>query len=177
LRLQLLSSNPRLQKVVQLAASKAGWGTPLPAGWGRGIALSDYFASTAVAEIAEVSVGSDYSVRVHRVVCAVDCGLVVNPTIAETQVEGAVVMGLTAALKGEITVANGQIQQHNFHDYPLLRMNEMPAIEVYFVPSTEQPTGLGEPGVPPIAPAVANAIFAATGRRIRRLPIRADDLR
>jgi isoquinoline 1-oxidoreductase subunit beta len=177
LRLHLLSSNPRLQRVVQLAASKAGWGTPLPAGWGRGMAVCDYFSQTVVAEVAEVSVASDYSVRVHRVVCAVDCGLVVNPTIAETQIEGAVVMGLSAALKGEITVAHGQIQQHNFHDYPLLRMNEMPTIEVYFVPSTDQPTGLGEPGVPPIAPAVANAIFAATGRRIRRLPIRAVDLR
>lgn len=177
LRLQLLGNNPRLQGVVRLAASKAGWGTPLPAGWGRGMAIYVYFSSTAVAEVAEVSVTSDYSVRVHRVVCAVDCGLVVNPTIAKTQIEGAVVMGLTAALKGEITVAHGQIQQHNFHDYPLLRMNEMPTIEVYFVPSTEQPTGLGELGLPPIAPAVANAIFAATGRRIRHLPILPDDLR
>jgi isoquinoline 1-oxidoreductase beta subunit len=141
------------------------------------MAVCDYFSQTVVAEVAEVSVASDYTVRVHRVVCAVDCGLVVNPTIAETQIEGAVVMGLSAALKGEITVAHGQIQQHNFHDYPFLRMNEMPTIEVYFVPSTDQPTGLGEPGVPPIAPAVANAIFAATGRRIRRLPIRTDDLR
>jgi len=177
LRMQLLSNNPRLQRVVQLAASKAGWGTPLSAGWGRGMACYAYFSSTAVAEVAEVSVASDNSVRVHRVVCAVDCGLVVNPTIAEAQIEGGVVYGLTAALKGEITVANGQIQQHNFQDYPLLRMNETPTIEVYFVPGTESPTGLGELGVPAIAPAVANAIFAATGRRIRRLPIQAADLR
>ncbi len=177
LRLHLLSSNSRLERVVQLAASKAGWSTPLPAGWGRGMAVCDYFSETVVAEVVEVSVASDYSVRVHRVVCAVDCGLVVNPTIAASQIEGAVVMGLTAALKGEITVAQGRIQQHNFYDYPLLRMHEMPTIEVYFVPSTDQPTGLGEPGLPPIAPAVANAIFAATGKRIRRLPIRADDLR
>lgn len=177
LRLRLLNNNARLRAVVQLAASKAGWGTALPAGWGRGIAVCDYFSETVVAEVAEVSVAPDYSVRVHRVVCAVDCGLVVHPTIAESQVEGAIVMGLTAALKGEITVGNGQIQQHNFYDYPLLRMNEMPKIEVYFVPSAENPTGLGEPGLPPIAPAVANAIFAATGKRIRRLPIRADDLR
>jgi isoquinoline 1-oxidoreductase beta subunit len=175
-RLQLLSNNPRLQGVVQLAASKAGWGTPLPVGWGRGIACYVYFSSTAVAEVAEVSVTSDNSLRVHRVVCAVDCGLVVNPTIAEAQIEGGVVYGLTAVLKGEITVANGQIQQHNFQDYPLLRMNEMPTIEVYFVPSTESPMGLGELGVPAIAPAVANAIFAATGRRIRHLPIRPADL-
>ena len=177
LRLQLLSSTPYLQKIVQLAASKSEWGTSLPAGWGRGMAVCDYFSGTAVVEVAEVSVASDYSVRVHRIVCAVHCGLVVNPTIAEAQIEGAVVMGLTAALKGEITVAHGQIEQHNFQDYPLLRMNEMPTIEVYFVPSTDSPTGLGEPAVPAIAPAVANAIFAATGRRIRRLPIRAADLR
>jgi isoquinoline 1-oxidoreductase beta subunit len=176
LRLQLLSNNPRLQGVVQLAASKAGWGTPLPASWGRGIAFYVYFSSTAVAEVVEVSIASDNSVRVHRVVCAVDCGLVVNPTIAEAQIEGGVVYGLTAALKGEITVANGQIQQHNFQDYPLLRMNEMPTIEVYFAPSTEPPTGLGELGVPAIAPAVANAIFAAIRLRIRRLPIRPSDL-
>jgi isoquinoline 1-oxidoreductase beta subunit len=175
LRLQLLSNNTRLQGVVQLAAHKAGWGTPLPAGWGRGMASYVYFSSTAVAEVAEVSVALDNSVRVHRVVCAVDCGLVVNPAIAEAQIEGGVVYGLTAALKGEITIANGQIQQHNFHDYPLLGMHEMPAVEVYFIPSTETPTGLGELGVPAIAPAVANAIFAATGRRIRRLPIRAAD--
>jgi isoquinoline 1-oxidoreductase beta subunit len=176
MRLQLLSNNPRLRGVVQLAASKAAWGTPLPAGWGRGIACYVYFSSTAVAQVAEVSVASDHSVRVHRVVCAVDCGLVVNPTTAEEQIEGGVVYGLTAALKGEISVANGQIQQHNFQDYPLLRMHEMPTIEVYFVPSTEPPTGLGELGVPAIAPAVANAIFAAIGRRIRRLPIQTADL-
>jgi len=177
LRLQLLGNNPRLQRVVELAANKAGWGTPLPSGWGRGMASYVYFSGTAVAEVAEVSVASDSALRVHRVVCAIDCGLVVNPTIAEAQIEGAVVMGLSAALKGEITVAHGQIQQHNFHDYPLLRMNEMPTIEVYFVPSTESPTGLGELGLPPIAPAIANAIFTATGRRIRHLPILAGNLR
>lgn len=179
LRLQLLGANSPLLEVTRLAASKAGWGTPLPAGWGRGMAICNYAlnSSTAVAEVVEVSVEPDYSVRVHRVVCAIDCGLVVNPAIAEAQIEGAVVFGLTAALKGEITVAHGQIQQHNFSDYPLLRMNEMPVIEVYFIPSTASPAGLGEPGLPPLAPALANAIFAATGRRIRRLPIRADDLR
>ena len=176
LRLQLLGKNPRLQGVLQLAASKAGWGTPLPAGWGRGIAVYTYASNTAVAEVVEVLVGSDASVRVQRVVCAVDCGLVVNPSIAEAQIEGAVVDGLTAALKGQITVANGQIQQHTFQDYPLLRMNEMPTIEIYFVPSTDGPYGLGEPALPPVAPALANAIFAATGRRIRRLPIQPEDL-
>lgn len=176
LRLQLLSNNARLQAVLQLAASKAGWGSPLPAGTGRGMALCVY-GNAAVAEVAEVSIASDYSVQVQRVVCAVDCGLVINPSIAEGQVEGAVVDGLTAMLKGEITVANGQIQQQSFRDYPLLRMNEMPATEVYFISSTDGPYGLGELGLPPIAPAVTNAIFAATGRRIRRLPIQADDLR
>jgi isoquinoline 1-oxidoreductase beta subunit len=125
----------------------------------------------------EASVGADGSVQVHRVVCAVDCGLVINPSIAEGQIEGAVVDGLTAALKGEITVANGQIQQRSFGDYPLLRINEMPTIEVYFVSSTDTPTGLGEPGLPPLAPALANALFAATGKRVRRLPMRPADLR
>ncbi|HEY7122660.1 MAG TPA: molybdopterin cofactor-binding domain-containing protein [Ktedonobacterales bacterium] len=174
LRVSLLSDNPSFLALVQLAASKAGWGTPLPAGWGRGIAFCSFSAktsSTAVAEVAEVSVEADGTARVQRVVCAVSCGLVVNPTIAESQIEGAIVEGLTVALNGQITVANGQIQQQNFHDYPLLRMNEMPTIEVYFLPSTDKPTGLGEPALPPIAPAVANAIFAATGRRIRRLPM------
>jgi isoquinoline 1-oxidoreductase beta subunit len=174
LRVSLLSNNPAFLALVQLAASKAGWGTPLPAGWGRGIAFCYFNAktsSTAVAEVAEVSVTSDGTVRVQRVVCAVACGLVVNPTIAESQIEGAIVEGLTVALNGQITVANGQIQQHNFYDYPLLRMSEMPVIEIYFVPSTDNPTGLGEPALPPIAPAVGNAVFAATGRRIRRLPM------
>jgi isoquinoline 1-oxidoreductase beta subunit len=176
LRLHLLKDSASLQAVVQLAASKAGWGTALPAGWGRGMALCNFKSETAVAEVAEVSVDSDGTVHVHRVVCAVDCGLVVNPAIAEAQIEGAVVYGLTAALHGEITVAHGQIQQRYFHDYPLLRMDEMPQIEVYFVPGGQSPSGLGEPALPPIAPAVANAIFAATGRRIRRLPIHPADL-
>jgi len=172
LRLKLAEGDPRLQAVLTLAATKAGWGTPLPAGWGRGIAACNFrISNTYVAEVAEVSFDADGSVRVHRVVCAVDCGLVVNPTFAQAQVEGAVIFGLTAALKGEITVAYGQIQQHNFSEYPLLRINESPSIEVYFVPSQEVPTGLGEPALPPIAPAVANALFAATGKRMRRLPI------
>ncbi len=172
LRLKLAEGDPRLQAVLTLAATKAGWETPLPAGWGRGIAACNFrISNTYVAEVAEVSLDADGSVRVHRVVCAVDCGLVVNPTLAQAQVEGAVIFGLTAALKGEITVAEGQIQQRNFSEYPLLRINESPSIEVYFVPSQDAPTGLGEPALPPIAPAVANALFAATGKRIRRLPI------
>jgi isoquinoline 1-oxidoreductase beta subunit len=175
----LLGGTPRLQAALDLAASKAGWaGAPLPAGRGRGIAACAYTdAGTYAAEVAEVTVASDGSVRVDRVVCAVDCGLVVNPAIAESQVEGAIVQGLSATLKSEITFAAGRVQQHNFDDYPLLRLSEMPTIEVYFVLSTEDPSGLGEPALPPLAPAVANAIFAATGKRLRRLPIHAADLR
>ena len=124
-----------------------------------------------VAEVAEVSVAGDGTVRVHRVVCAVDCGPVVNPSIVEAQMESGIVYGLTAALYGEIAIEGGRVKQSNFHDYPMLRMAEMPKIEVYIVPSTDAQGGVGEPGTPPIAPAVANAIFVATGKRIRKLPI------
>ena len=115
-------------------------------------------------------------VRVHRVVCALDCGLVINPDTVKAQMEGGIIFGLTAALKTEITLKNGRVEQDNFHDYQMLRMFESPEIEVHLVPSTENPTGVGEPGVPPVAPALVNAIFAATGKRIRRLPIRSSDL-
>lgn len=176
LRLKLLENNERLKAVTQLAASKANWGSSLPSGRGRGMAICNYFGEGVIAEVIEASLGPDHSVHVHRVVCAVDCGVVVNPDIAEAQIEGAVVFGLTAALKGEITVANGQIQQrHFFPDYPLLRIDEMPSIEVYFVANPDQPYGVGELGVPPTAPALANALFAITGRRIRHLPLRATD--
>jgi isoquinoline 1-oxidoreductase beta subunit len=156
--------------VLNLAAGKAGWGTPLPAGRARGIAVHKSFESY-VAEVAEVSVARDGTVRVHRVVCAVDCGPVVNPSIVEAQVQSAVVYGLTAALKGEITIANGRVVQGNFNDYQMVRMGEMPVIEVHIVPSEDAQGGIGEPGTPPIAPAVCNAIFALTGKRIRKLPI------
>jgi isoquinoline 1-oxidoreductase beta subunit len=176
LRRELLSKNPRHKAVLELAANRAGWGQPLSPGRHRGIAVAESFTSF-VAQVAEVSVGDDGKVRVHRVVCAVDCGQVVNPDIVKAQMEGAIVYGLSAALKGEITLKNGRVEQSNFNNYDLLRMNEMPAIEVHIVPSTEGPGGVGEPGVPPIAPAVVNAIFAATGKRIRQLPIRARDLK
>jgi isoquinoline 1-oxidoreductase subunit beta len=169
-RRALLSKAPRHLGVVELAASKAGWGTPLPAGHARGIAVHKSFDSY-VAEVAEVSIGSDGTPRVHRVVCAVDCGPVVNPGIVEAQMQSAIVYGLTAALFGEITIDRGRVQQSNFHDYLMLRMNGMPAVEVYIVPSTDSQGGVGEPGTPPIAPAVCNAIFALTGKRIRRLPV------
>jgi isoquinoline 1-oxidoreductase beta subunit len=174
-RRDLLSKKPRHLGVLNLAAQKAGWGSPLPKGWARGIAVLEAF-STYVAEVAEISVAKDGTVNVHRVVCAVDCGRVINPDTAQAQVEGAVVYGLTATLKSEITIDRGRVVQTNFGDNPALRMNEVPKIEVYFVPSTETPTGLGEPGVPPVAPAVCNAIFALTGKRIRRLPVKAADL-
>src|SRR5437879_712316 len=130
-----------------------------------------------VAEVAEVSVSrSSGEVRVHRVVCAVDCGRHVNPDTVAAQMEGGIVYGLAAALKGQITINKGRVEQSNFHDYELLRVNDMPQVEVHIMPSNEAPGGAGEPGTPPIAPAVCNAIFAATGKPIRRLPIRAEDL-
>jgi len=168
-RKALLGRSPRHVGVLELAAGKAGWGSPLPAGRARGVAVVKSFNSY-VAEVAEVSLNPDRTVRVHRVVAAVDIGSVVNPEIVRAQVESAIVFGLTAALHGEITIDRGRVLQSNFHDYPLLRMREMPAVEVYLVPSRENPTGIGEPGTPPIAPAVANAVFALTKRRLRRLP-------
>lgn len=173
-RRRLLAKKPRHLGVLELAARKAGWGAPLPAGRFRGIAVVQAF-DTYVAEVAEISI-AEGSLRVHRVVCVVDCGRVVNPATVEAQMQGGIVFGLSAALKGDITIEAGRVQQGNFDDYDVLRMDEMPVVEVHVVPSEEASTGCGEPGVPPIAPAVCNAIFAATGRRIRRLPIRKSDL-
>lgn len=175
-RRALLEKHPRHRGALELAAEKAGWGKPLPNGLGRGVAVHASFGSF-IAQVAEVSVSQTGVPRVHRVVCAIDCGMVVNPDTIKAQMESGIIFGLTAALKGEITFKQGRVQQRNFHDYQMLRINETPEIEVYIVPSSEKHGGVGEPGVPPIAPAVANAIFAATGKRIRRLPIRAEDLR
>jgi isoquinoline 1-oxidoreductase beta subunit len=167
----------RAKAVIELAAEQAGWGDPLPTGWGRGMAYHATFGVTHVAQVVELSVEENGTIRVHRVVCAVDCGTAINPDAVEAQMEGGIVFGLTAALKAQITLAKGRVEQSNFDDYPLLRLDEMPRIEVYLVPSSEPPSGIGEMGVPPTAPAVANAVFAATGQRIRHLPILPQDLR
>jgi len=176
LRRALLAKSPRHLRVLNLVAEKAKWGSPLAAGHARGIAVHDSFGSFT-AYVAEVSVSSQGELTVHRMTCAVDCGPIVNPDTIKAQIEGAVIFGLTAALRGEITLANGRVQQSNFHDYPMLRIHEVPEVEVHIVPSTDKQGGIGEPGVPCVAPAVGNAIFAATGKRIRRLPIRTQDLK
>lgn len=168
-RRELLKDHPRHLAALNLAAEKAGWDKPLPKGVFRGIAVHESFGSF-VAQVAEVSV-SDGAVKVHRMVSAIDCGLAVNPESLTAQMESAVSFGLGAALQSEITFKDGQVQQSNFHDYQVLRMKDMPKVEVYIVPSTEKMGGVGEPGLPPVAPAVTNAIFAATGKRIRTLPI------
>jgi isoquinoline 1-oxidoreductase beta subunit len=174
-RRALLTKQPRHLRALELAAQKADWVAPLPAGHGRGLAVHASFGSF-VAQVAEVSVSQEGKIRVHRVVCAIDCGPVVNPDTIEAQMQGGIVFGLTAALYGEITFQRGRVQQSNFNNYPMLRIKDMPVVEVHIVPSTDRMGGVGEPGVPPIAPAVANAIFAATGKRVRRLPIRPGDV-
>ena len=167
---QALVVDPRARAVLDQAAQAAGWGTPLPPGQGRGIALLHAFGSF-VAQVAQVAVAADGELRVLRVVCAVDCGVAVNPGTVAAQMEGGIVFGLSAALWGEITVADGRVQQSNFHDYRVMRMAEAPRIEVHVMPSSQAPGGVGEPGTSAAIPAVVNAVFAATGRRIRTLPI------
>jgi isoquinoline 1-oxidoreductase beta subunit len=174
LRRRLLAKSPRMLGALELAADKAGWGKPLPAGRARGIGINNNIGSFT-AQIAEVSV-TNGKLRVHRVVCAVDCGHVVNPHIIEQQLQSGVVYGLSAALKGAITIDRGRVQQQNFNQYDVLRIDEMPVVEVYIVPSQEAPGGIGEATTPGTAPAIANAIFAATGKRLRQLPIRNQDL-
>ncbi|TAH10572.1 MAG: xanthine dehydrogenase family protein molybdopterin-binding subunit [Curvibacter sp.] len=168
-RLALLKDAPRYAAVLQLAATKAGWGGPLPKGHAMGVALHKSFGSI-VAEIAEVSL-KDGVPRVHRVVCAIDCGTVINPDTVAQQMESAVIFGLTAALYGKIDIQDGVVQQTNFPTYPMVQLAQAPKVETYIVPSTRAPTGVGEPGLPPIAPAVSNALFALTGTRHRRLPL------
>tara|TARA_B100001013_G_scaffold7349_1_gene4549 strand:- start:49 stop:1068 length:1020 start_codon:yes stop_codon:yes gene_type:complete len=174
-RLKLLVDSPRNTGVLKMAAQKAGWGNPLPNGIFQGVSCHGSFGSY-VAQVAEVSVQEDTGIKVHRVVCAVDCGQVINPSIVEAQMESSIVYGLSATLNGEITIEKGGVVQSNFHEFEVLRINEMPQVEVHIVESKEPPGGVGEPGLPPIAPAVANAVFAATGKRIRKLPIKPEDL-
>ena len=175
-RRALLGKSPRHKAVLELAATRANWGAPLPTGHTRGIAVAFSYGSY-VAHVAEVSVARDGAVRTHRLVAAIDAGLAVNPENVKAQMEGGAVYALTAALYGRITIDRGRVQQSNFHDYPMLRINEMPVVEVHILDSGEAPGGLGEPGVPTVAPAVCNAIYAATGRRIRTLPINRDELK
>jgi len=170
-RRAMLANHPRERAVLDLVAEKAGWGKPLAAGRGRGIAVHASFESFA-AQVTEASMEEGGRVRVHRVVTAIDCGRYVNPGIIEAQLESGAIFGLTAALYDELTFERGRLQQSNFHDYPILRMNECPEIETHVIKSDEKPGGIGEPGVPCTAPALANAIFAATGKRVRKLPIR-----
>ena len=172
----LLAKHPRHLGVLDLAAKQAGWGTPLAAGKpgekrGRGLAVHESFG-TFVAQVVEVTVKADNTFNVDRVVCAVDCGVAVNPDNVRAQMEGGIGFGLSAALHGAITIKDGAVEQSNFHDYPILRINEMPRVDVHIVPSTAAPTGVGEPGTPVIAPALANALAAATGKRVRTLPMK-----
>jgi len=176
-RRALLGKSPRAVKVLDVATSAAGWGTPLPAGRGRGVSFMISGWGTYLAQVAEVEVSESGEVRVHRVVCAVDCGVVVNPDVVKAQIEGGILFGIGGALYGEVTLTNGRVHQSNFHDVRVLRMNEAPVIEVHLVESSEAPGGIGEPGTAALAPAVGNAIFAVTGRRIRKLPYKPEAVR
>jgi isoquinoline 1-oxidoreductase subunit beta len=169
-RLGLLKEKPRHAALLQLAADKAGWSSPPPAGRARGMAVHESFGSI-VAQVAEVSVDQG-RIRVHRVTAAVDCGLAVNPLAVEAQVQGSVAYGLSAALYGKLTLAGGAVQESNFHDYPVVRMYDMPQVEVHIMPSKATMGGIGEPATAPIAPAVANAVFALTKQRLRSLPLK-----
>ncbi|WP_113922429.1 xanthine dehydrogenase family protein molybdopterin-binding subunit [Cognataquiflexum aquatile] len=175
-RKSLTKDNSRFQRVLDLVYEKSNWGTPLPANWGRGIAIAQSFGSI-VAEVAEVEVGIDGKVKVHRVVCAVDPGFAIHPNGFIAQMESGIIYGLAAAMTGEITIENGAVAQGNFHNYPVTRMNEAPKIETHIINSGNPPGGGGEPSTPVIAPAVTNAIFDATGIRIRQFPISKNDLR
>ncbi|MDJ0893516.1 MAG: xanthine dehydrogenase family protein molybdopterin-binding subunit [Alphaproteobacteria bacterium] len=169
-RMELLKGHPRHAGVLKLAADKAGWGKPLPKGWGRGVAVHESFRSF-VAQVVDVSTDADGAVKVERVVCAVDCGIAVNPDVIRAQMEGGIGYGLGAIMRNKITLTQGEVDQTNFWDYEPLRISDMPNVEVHIVPSAEPPTGVGEPGTPPIGPALANAIYAATGKRVTKLPM------
>ena len=169
-RLALHDKTPRAKAVLELAAEKAGWGEKLPPRAGRGVSIQNVFG-TYMAQVAEVEVSQDGEVRVRRVVCAVDCGIAINPDTVQAQIQGAVMFGVTAALHGEITLKNGRVEQTNFDTYQMLRIDEAPSVEVHIIPSMEAPGGMGEPGTSAIVPAIANAVFAATGKRLRKMPV------
>jgi isoquinoline 1-oxidoreductase subunit beta len=169
-RLAMLDKNPRAKAVLQAAAQRAGWGQPLPAGQGRGIALCTGFGS-CIAQVVQVSIDEQGAVNPTQAWCVVDCGVVVNPDTVRAQMEGGIVFGLSAALYGEITIKEGRVEQTNFGDYRVLRINEIPKIEVHILKSLEAPGGIGEPGTSCVMPALTNAIFAASGKRIRKLPV------
>jgi isoquinoline 1-oxidoreductase beta subunit len=168
-RLSFLDKHPRAKHVLETAAKQAGWGKTFPAGSGLGLSVQHAFGSF-VAQVAELEVKGE-DIRVKRIVCVVDCGMVVNPDHVKAQIEGGINFGISGALWGEITVKDGKVEQSNFDNYRVMRMNEAPVIEVHIVPSAEAPGGIGEPGTSAVAPALTNAIFAATGKRIRTLPI------
>jgi isoquinoline 1-oxidoreductase subunit beta len=175
-RRALLEESPRAKAVLELAAEKSGWGQPLPQRVGRGVSLQFVFG-TYMAQVAEVEVTKDGAVRVRRVVCAVDCGTPVNPDTIQAQIQSAIIFGATAALYGNITLKNGRVEQTNFDSYQVIRMNEAPAIEVHIVQNFELPGGMGECGTSAVVPAIANAIFAATGKRLRKMPVDASVLK
>ncbi len=170
-RAAMLREKPRHLRALQVAAEKAGWGTPPPAGRARGLAMHESFGSI-IAEVAELSIHEGKRIRVHRVTCAVDCGLAVNPLGIEAQVQGAVAFGLGPVLHSQLTLKQGRVQQSNFHDYEVLRLHEMPEVAVHVIPSDAKMGGIGEPATAPISAAVANAVFALTGKRLRSLPLR-----
>src|SRR5207247_5153575 len=171
-----LGKAKRHKTVLETAATKANWGAPLPAGRARGIAVAFSYGSYA-AHVAEVSLAPDGKVRVHKLTCAIDCGIAVNPDQVRAQMEGGAVYALTAAFYNAITLDKGRVQQSNFHDFPMMRIAEAPEVETHIIDSGEAPGGLGEPSVPTVAPAVTNALFLLTGKRIRSLPIKAEDLK
>ncbi len=174
-RLALLGKSPRVANVLKLAAEKSGWGSPLPAGWGRGVAVHNSFGSN-IAAVIEVSVAASGEITLQKIVIAIDCGLCVNPNAVEAQMSGGMIFGLTAALYSDITFKNGRVQQSNFNDYRMMRMDQTPPIEVYIVPSAETPGGIGEVATAIAAPTLGNAIFAATGKRLRRYPFDTKEL-
>jgi isoquinoline 1-oxidoreductase beta subunit len=174
-RLKFLTKSPRHKSVLEQVAKQSGWGNNLPKGHGRGISINDWppgaDAVTVVAEVAEVSITSRGKLKVHRIDCVIDCGFAVNPDSVKAQMEGSIIMGMSATLFEQVTLEDGRVTQSNFDDYRIASMRDIPEINVSIVKSDSDPTGTGEPGTSPIVPAITNAIFAATGKRIRKLPI------